>query len=851
MGGAVNPIRSSYYDASNYSVIAFDVTGNSLTILQVEGGVIVCNKVTTAVYRDPSAWYHVVINTDLSRASGDKNRIYVNGVLQTCTGTDNQVYQLWPYPAYTQAIGYAWASGTYLDGYLAEINFIDGQALTPSSFGQTDPVTNVWGAKKYAGTYGTNGFYLKFSNPTFGTDLTSTATLTAPFGGTAANCKVSDGVYVTSNTSSGSTFTFVQQDFGASIPLTFAFIGNLYWTGGASTFQVQYGDDATWTTFKVAGILAVTGSAQSFVCAFTGSARYVRLTPTAFGTNGQANVDAFIVYQGGISSDHSGNANNWVTNNVSLTAGITYDSMVDVPTLGPLSSNYCVLNPLTKGANIGITEGNLNALGTVNTATGNTVLGSMAVSSGKWYAEFRVTNTYNFSYIGAVDPDNPGGYAGAVSSGYGLELGTGATYNVSAGPTITGASAGDTVMLALDMDTGKIWWGKNGAWGGSGNPSAGTGQQYSGLTGTKTIGVTAYSSSGTINANFGQRPFAYTPPTGFKALNTQNLPDATIKKGNQYMDVLTYTGDGTDNRAITGLNFQPDLAAFKTRNVADNFRWVDAVRGVDKFFLSNTSDAETTDATMVSSFNSNGLTFGTDTNDRVNWSAKTYAAFAWKESVSAGFDIVTFTGTGGNTTVNHSLGVAPKMMIAKRRDTGPSSWVIAFDSSGFTWSSDYYQFDTAAKRTDGASTVWRQAPTSSVFSIGSAFANGGTYVAYLFAEVAGYSKFGSYTGNGSADGPFVYCGFRPRWIMVKRTDSSTNGNWEIIDTSRDTYNQAFLDLSANLSAVENATDGAAWDILSNGFKCRDGTSTGTKNVSGGTYIFAAFAENPFKNSLAR
>ena len=675
---------------------------------------------TTQVFRDPSAWMHIVLVFDTSNATaGDRIRIYVNGVRVTTfsaqtnpslnfTGAVNTASQ--------HIIGDEGYSPQLYDGLMAETFFIDGQALTPSSFGETDPVTGVWKPKKYAGTYGTNGFYLNFSDP-------SAATAAA------------------------------------------------------------------------------------------------------------------------IGKDSSGNGNNWTPNNISVTAGVTYDSMIDVPTMGGASSNYCVLNPLTKGANIGITNGNLDALGTVNTNSVNCVQGSIAVSSGKWYAEFKVTNTYSYSYLGVVDPAAPGTYPGQLSSGYGLEVGTGATYNVSAGPTITGASAGDTIMVALDMDSGKLWWGKNGTWGGSGDPSAGTGQQYSSLSGLKTFGLSAYSSSGTFNANFGQRPFAYTPPTGFKALNTQNLPDATIKKGNQYFDSSLWTGNGTSQSIVNSGAMQPDLVWAKQRSSTQWHRLIDAVRGSDKVLYSNDTSAEFTDNTQLTSFNSNGFSVGSQSG--VNASAATYVGWQWKESVSAGFDIVTgTTPASGNFTVAHSLGVVPSMFIFKRRNT-ISSWGVWHKN--LAGGSSYLLLEgTAAQVSD--STVWTAAPSSSVLNLGTAWNAAGaqTFVAYCFAEVAGYSKFGSYTGNGSADGPFVYTGFRPRFVMFKR--SSNIGNWHIWDTARNTYNVLGEELYPNLSNA-GYTD-VYLDILSNGFKIRNG-ATGEVNASGDTYVYACFAENPFKNSLAR
>jgi hypothetical protein len=206
---------------------------------------------------------------------------------------------------------------------------------------------------------------------------------------------------------------------------------------------------------------------------------------------------------------------------------------------------------------------------------------------------------------------------------------------------------------------------------------------------------------------------------------------------------------------------------------------------------------------------------------------------------------VTYTGTGANATVGHGLGVAPRFIIAKRRNAAVN-WFVG--SGAFpSWSYALEGLNTTAAANSGATAVWNAtAPTSSVFSIGTDLsASGGTYVAYCFSEVAGFSKFGSYVGNGSADGPFVFCGFRPKFVMYKRTN--TTGNWIIYDSSRSTFNQPAAALYPNLSNAEDVSHPS--DFLSNGFKLR---STGAdSNASGGTYIFAAFAESPFKNSLAR
>jgi hypothetical protein len=226
--------------------------------------------------------------------------------------------------------------------------------------------------------------------------------------------------------------------------------------------------------------------------------------------------------------------------------------------------------------------------------------------------------------------------------------------------------------------------------------------------------------------------------------------------------------------------------------------------------------------------------------------AGSIAATRISANTSAGFSVVTYTGTGANATVGHELGVAPDMVIIKRRDT-TSNWQVRHTSIAVANSIQLNLTNAAAS----ATTVWNStAPTPTVFSIGTdatVNANTGTYVAYCFDAVAGYSAFGSYTGNGSNDGPFVYTGFRPRYILFKRTDST--GNWYIYDSSRQTYNVMQLELYPDVSAAET-NGGDTVDLLSNGFKLRTGAQA-PKNANGGTFIYMAFAENPFKLALAR
>jgi hypothetical protein len=332
------------------------------------------------------------------------------------------------------------------------------------------------------------------------------------------------------------------------------------------------------------------------------------------------------------------------------------------------------------------------------------------------------------------------------------------------------------------------------------------------------------------------------------------------------MAASLYTGNNTGQaitNTVNGVSLQPDFLWIKVRSNTYGNSLADSVRGVSASLESNSTAAEVTNSELTS-FNSNGFTLGATGSLARNVSGQTYVAWQWKaggtaitntsgsitSSVSAGttqgVSVVTYTGTGANATIGHGLGVAPKMIIAKSRGTAGTNWGVWHTS---LTSYAYYLLlnSTAAQAT--AATTLQALPTSTVVSVGSSsiFNDSSTMVMYCFAEVAGYSKFGSYTGNGSADGPFVYLGFRPRFVMIKRTDST--GNWQIIDTSRSTYNEAVATLYPNLTNAEDLTN-TKLDALSNGFKIR-GTPSTDFNTNGSTYIYACFAELPFKNSNAR
>jgi hypothetical protein len=523
--------------------------------------------------------------------------------------------------------------------------------------------------------------------------------------------------------------------------------------------------------------------------------------------------------------------------------------MLDVPTnTSPTNANYCVLNPLSKQG-VTLSDGNLGFSGTSVLAAGTTFA---FPSSGKFYAEFQITTTPE-NGLNELVGVGPIATTGAVIRAY---ASNGQYFNGSAWVAFGSAWAiNDIIVFACDIDNSQISVYKN-------NTLQGTVQSY---TFSETCWQLRARASGTttMNANFGQRPFTYTPPTGFNRLCTYNLPDSIVPVGAQYMAATTYTGNGSTQsivNTVNGVSMQPDFVWIKGRSQVVNHRLLDSVRGVTKELYSDLTNAEATDANGLTAFGSNGFSLGTSTSYNNNTS--TYVGWQWRASnasavtntagtitssvsanQTAGFSIVTWTQAAPASTVGHGLGVAPKMIFVKQRNV-VNSWYV--NSSLLTGGNDFgLSLNSTAAATNIANLWNNTAATSSVFSIGTAW-GAGTMVAYCFAAVPGYSAFGSYTGNGSADGPFVYLGFRPRWILLKLT-SSAGGGWYIYDTSRNTYNVMNLYLRPDASDAE--TTFTTLDSVSNGFKIR--TTNTQFNGSGSTYIYAAFAENPFKNALAR
>jgi len=878
---------------------------------------------TKSKYRDVNAWYHFLVVADYANGTAtDRAKVFVNGVReevtidQAFTDTDgklnsNQQHEI-GYAEYGQ--GYTGSSWwfNFFCGYFAEFYFIDGQALDPTSFTETNATTGQLVPKEYEGTFGTTGWYLAFTDNS--------------------------------------------------------------------------------------GVTATT-----------------------------------------LGKDYSGNGNNWTPDGFSVSAGINNDSVTDTPT-----NNFCTYNFLNKTNSANLHKGNLVFSQSSNDQV---AVGTMAITSGKYYYEFlKVSGDNPEVGICAIDSPNPATNGQKVSfsasssgdiTGFKIALITnngqqrnGINYGDPGAVTLTGGSAqtgAGYIGIAIDMDNKKIWYTDlSGNYFNSGDPANGTNAAYDfssteAANGAVPFVYFATASGDTGSVNFGQQPFNYSAPAGFKTISSNNLPDSTIALPNKHFDLAIWDGNTTLDRDITGFNFSPDWVWIKCRSNAvysGNLKhhhvvW-DTLRGVGLNTAASSSRKELTISANfeegaavnltnyyghVSVFNSDGFELDFVNGQPplfTNQTGKTYVGWCWdagetdsatytvkvvsdsgnkyrfndfgssavtldlaeggtytfdqsdssmsshpmqlsetangthgggsaystgvtyeldgstvtasafisgfssassrkliitvassaptlyyycyyhsgmggqantnttlgssnfdgtiqsrvKANTTAGFSIVTYTGnhTSG-ATVGHGLGATPSAFIVKARGTPNSqnrNWNIYHVKVGNT---KYLQFTASAQATNSA--WWNDtSPNSTTFTLGNDYdvnanVSGGDYIAYCFSEVAGYSKFGNFGGNGNSNGPFVFLGFRPRWIMYKAINDGQN--WIVYDTSRLGYNDRndALQPSNEDAEITNANI----DILSNGFKLRNGL--GVSNGGGIVYIYFAFAESPFKNSRAR
>ena len=730
---------------------------------------------TTRVFRDPNAWYHLVVVLDTTNGTaGDRFRLYVNGVRETVwtrfdTITQNQNKGINENLVHT--IGEEGSGGNHFDGYMAEVVFLDGVASDPTTLGLGETKDGIWVPKDVSGlTYGTNGFYLNFSDSS------------------------------------------------------------------------------------------------------------------------------------AIGDDTSGNSNDWTANNLAAT-----DVLPDSPTNGFATWNP--LQPTGGGAGVmTLSEGNLKATG--GSSIYRQVMSNMSVLNGKWYTETYISAAgypswgvgwhYGTRYEGFPSVQNLA-HLGYYTGGNVYFSSFGTSYSnlqVAYSGLWSGARApttGDVIGCAADFDNGKFWWSINGEWvnvgAGAGDPSAGTNasQTYTVATYANELKSTHYVNyNGSAILNVGQDStfagaitaggnadsngvgdFKYAVPSGFLALANVNLPEPTIIDGSEHFTPYLFTADNTTPKARTGVGFAPDLLWFKDRTTGFSHNVYDTVRGANKGLQTNNLNVENS-YTLLPSFDADGFTTSTDgtTGNILNYSSDSYVAWSWKagstavsntdgsitSSVSAnpdaGFSIVSWTGNNTtNATAGHGLTTEPQMIIAKAR-TYSNLWQISINDS-VTGTAGYLAFGTGAINTSNPEYLTLADSSTLIFpgyDNDTRYYNNRIedYVAYCFHSVEAYSKIGKWVGNGSADGPMIVTGFRPSFILAKKS-SASGDNWTIYDTARDPYNVTREYLIPNSSQAAASTD--TFDILSNGFKIR--TSGAWVNTSAATYTYYAIAESPQKFANAR
>ena len=915
----------------------------------------ILNLHTTQVFRDPSAWYHIVAVWDSGNATqADRARLYVNGVRVTSFSTNTNSVSL-NADSYinganqhfiSRYVNYS-NSAVHNDGYLADVHFIDGQALAATDFGAFDADTGVWNPKRFSGSFGTNGFHLKFDDystvAALGTDssgntntfttnnfsVSSVDAIYAVFSGSSNQYLRKSGSGVLPG-SSGS-FTIECHFYPHTTNVIGLFDGGAGQTniirnysnnvienqgGGSVNFAGDYTQNA-WNHLAVTydgytdtmtvylnGTSSGTATFSSFTAGsnfdigtingggdgrFDGFIRNFRVTHSVVYSSAftapshtanltaitNTNLLALTTSSEGLTGDASTNnytlSNNGTVTSVALSGPSGVDSMIDTPTnyeadSGNNGGNYCTWNPLAKSNDHTLSNGNLDSSFSNATPTSTTV-GTIGMTSGKFYWESTLTaQTGSNSGVAGLSAVSSGmDRPGFDSNTWFYNSSNGNLYHNNSNSSYGSSYAvGDVIGTAFDADNGNLYFYKNGVVQNSGTAAA------TGLTSGPyfpAIGDISVSNTFTASTNFGQRPFAYTPPTGYVSLCTQNLSNPTIADGSDYFDTKLWTGNGS-TQSITGLEFSPDFVWIKSRNFATDHALFDVVRGATKRIRANQTNAENTDANTLTAFNSDGFSLGSSS--AVNNNTKTFVGWAWdagssnttvavdangsglpgaecvyRANTTTGFSVVRVANPTSTQTRVHGLNKKPDLIICK--STGSSdSWHTYHSSLGYT---KYINLNSTAGQFS-SDQFGSQEPTSTYFYVKSNTASGanksGGMIYYIWTAVEGYSAFGTYTGNGSADGPFVYTGFRPAFVIRKRTDTS-GGGWYLIDTARDTYNVADTFLDA--ADTDADASGTGLDILSNGFKLRNGDA-GT-NANGGTYIYMAWAENPFKTARAR
>ena len=768
-------------------------TSNSLDVYTENGG---ANPEGTRLLRDHSAWYHICFVYDTTQATDtERVKVYINGDRDTASTSTfpalNSVNASMNYTGQEQYIGkYVSGFTRYFNGYMAEIHMVDGQALDPTSFGETKD--GVWVPKEYPNngttSHGVNGYHLTFQG-------TGTATTSQ---GTTAQTNIGDD---------------------------------------------QSGNGNNWTANNLAATDVVLDSPSGN--------NFATLNPLA--------EDDVNIKSGAVLSE-----GNLVTATAGFGSGSAWgggQSTLAIPTDKKI---YCEVLCSNQEGNYWAAGVSIPELSANNTGVSNT---------------------------GQIAAYNRSAMINGVETDYGSSAGLG-------GLGVSKLAVDDILQIAVDGATGKVWFGRNGTYfkspstnnsGTTGDPAAGS-NEIGTVTNPdgKPLFIVIMGGSATVHVNFGQDSsfagqktsgsaeaqdansvgdFYYAPPTDYLCLAASSLSDPAIGPGqssqaDDYFDSTLYTGNGGTQSFVNAGSFQPDFVWQKNRSSAANHILLDSVRGGSKYLISNLTSADL-NAPNYMTFNSDGATFSS-TDIATNQSGQSYVAWNWKaggsassnsngsitSSVSAnpdaGFAVGTYTGNAtAGATIGHSLGAIPEMVWVKRR-TNARDWAVYHKDLSATPTNAYTLLNSTAGVGIG-NTAWNNGTfTSNVFTIGShelVNANTDSYVFYAFKGIENYSRVGSYVGNGSADGTFVFTNFAVKWLLLKVTAVN---NWFIYDSKREGYNQENNTLSPNDNSVED--NSYKLDLLSNGFKIRG--SNNAHNQSGQTFIYLAIGDS-FKYANAR
>ena len=740
----------------------FLISDGDDTLTYIDGGAHL--RRTKGVFRDGSAWLHLVVATDTTDGTAnDRCKMYINGEQITDFQTNATISQNFDSGFnHTHAHHIGRQGGNYYEGAMSELYIIDGAQREASDFGEYNS-EGVWVPKKYtAGSFGTNGVFMEFKQSGTGTDAS------------------------------------------------------------------------------------------------------------------------------GLGADTSGQTNHWAVNNMSS----------DTQSLDTPTNNFCVLD-----FNSHHREGScvMDLTGTrvvnTNTAKANDFSGTIAVSEGKWYWETEYDNigqagvNRDFTGIAKAEWDILAGTDGAsfsvFSTGYSYTTKGEKQNNDSAATYGNAVSAGNIVQTALDMDNGKIWWGINNTWQNSGNPATGANEAYSSISGLykPAFAVDYGTGNSGLIVNFGQGVadnsdggnadgngygnFKYAPPSGFLALCTKNMPDQAVPDSSTNFQGIAYTGNGsTQDITFTGnANMQPDMIWVRSYSHGDGNLFIDAARGTGKVgYSTQTNEDDATDA--VTAFNSDGFSLGDGSelaSGTINTSTRTYAAFCWAAGNSgasntagtinttstfvdatAGISCITYTGDGNdNATIGHGLGATPTTTIVNPRSNGDHMQMTNWETGVSAFTEDV---NMNAGDAPNAQTNRVKAASSTLLTLGTDVnvnGSGRTYFAWVFREISGFSRFGTFTGTGNTEesSPMCWCGFMPEMVILFPV--STGDNKEIRDGFRgNLFNPIDHSWALNSSdAASTNTGHNVMDLTANGFKMR--SSSSGHNSNDVTYVFAAFAKRPF------